>query len=207
MPNQLEMRSQGSNFEIREAEGDQKFIEGYAVEWEKMSLPIGYYYKFQERFKKGAFDEYLSSSDDSKFLVDHERGKVLGRSKKGTLTLRSDDRGLWYSLQIPKTTLGADAIEDVRSGNKEHISVGFIKILDEWEESEGKNPIRTVIKASLPEISLTAWPAYEDTSASARNKDAQDDPYKEYLEQRKSSESYKNSLNIKRKKLDLLEKL
>jgi HK97 family phage prohead protease len=166
-----------SGFEIRIAEDGKKYIEGYAIKWEQLSLPIGYYYKFREKFQNGAFDEYLKSGADTKFLVDHDTGKVLGRSNKGTLTLASDTVGLKYSLELPNTTLGNDAHEDVRTGNKEYISVGFKKISELWDESDETNVIRTVVKANLPEISLTAWPAYEQTTASVRSID---EAYKEY---------------------------
>ncbi len=168
-----------SKFEIRVAEDGKKYIEGYAMLWEQLSVTLGYYYKFREKFQKGAFDEYLSAGLDTKFLVDHDTGKVLGRSAKGTLTLSSDDTGLKYSLEIPTTSLGNDAYEDVRCGNKEFISVGFKATKDDWNEADESNVIRTVIKANLPEISLTAWPAYESTSASTRSIE---DPYKDYIE-------------------------
>lgn len=176
--NILEHRSM-SDFEIRVADDGKKYIEGYAIKWEELSLPIGYYYKFREKFQSGAFDEYLNSGADTKFLVDHDTGKVLGRSNKGTLTLSSDTTGLKYSLEIPSTSIGNDAYEDVKAGNKEYISVGFRMLSELWDESDEENVVRTVVKANLPEISLTAWPAYEQTTASTRSID---DAYKEYRE-------------------------
>jgi hypothetical protein len=161
-----------NEFEIRVAEDGKRFIEGYAMKWEQLSVPLGYFSKFREKFQEGAFDEYLSSGGDTKFLVDHDTGKVMGRSKKGTLTLASDAAGLKYSLQIPTTNLGNDAYEDVRAGNKEYISVGFKMLSENWDESDEANIVRTIIKANLPEISLTAWPAYEQTTAAARSIDA-----------------------------------
>jgi HK97 family phage prohead protease len=168
-----------TGFELRVSEDGKRFIEGYAIKWEQMSVPLGYYYKFREKFQNGAFDEYLKSGADTKFLVDHDTGKVLGRSNKGTLTLSSDTTGLRYSLEIPTTTLGTDAYEDVKTGNKEYISVGFRMLSELWDESDEANVLRTIVKANLPEISLTAWPAYEQTTASVRSID---EAYKEYRE-------------------------
>jgi len=133
---------------------------------------------------------------DTKFLVDHNIGQVLGRSNKGTLTLNSDSVGLKYSLEIPATTLGNDAHEDVRVGNKEYISVGFKATSQDWNEADESNVIRTVLKANLPEISLTAWPAYEQTSASARSID---DAYKEYRATRNDPEP--DRLEVQRRQL------
>ena len=198
MPEAMEIRTfEGSNYEIRESEDGKRILEGHAIKWEQLSVQMGWSWKFREKFQKGSFDEYLGSGEDTKFLVDHETGKVLGRSKKGTLTLKSDDTGLWYSLEIPKTSLGNDAYEDVRSGNKEHISVGFRKLGEQWDESDEANIIRTITKANLPEISLTAWPAYEQTTASARSID---DAYKEF---RSNVGKPTFDTSILRRKLDL----
>ena len=184
-----------SGFEVRVAEDGKKYIEGYAIKWNELSAPLGRWYKFREKFQEGAFNDYLSSGLDTKFLVDHDIGKVMGRSKKGTLVLTSDTLGLRYSIEIPDTTLGKDAHEDVRVGNKEHISIGFQSTKDDWNEADEANIIRTVVKANLPEISLTAWPAYESSTASTRSVE---DVYKEYREARELSESKElESLRLK----------
>ena len=187
-----------NEFEIRVADDGKRFIEGYAIKWEQLSVPMGYYSKFREKFQSGAFDEYMNAGMDTKFLVDHDTGKVLGRSKKGTLTLASDATGLKYSLEIPSTTLGNDAYEDVRSGNKEYISIGFRKISELWDETDSENVVRTIIKANLPEISLTAWPVYEQTTASARSIDAAYDEYRAGLQ----PEPVSNSIMEQRKEFD-----
>lgn len=200
---QLELRTLTSNdYEIRESDDGDKYIEGYAIEWEKLSSPLGWFRKFREKFQRNAFDEYLSSGKDTKFLLDHHHEDVLGRTIKGTLELKSDNKGLWYSLKVPNTTQGRDALENVRNGNKEHMSIGFKMLGEEWDELDEDNITRTVTKANLPEISLTAFPAYPDTSASTRS-----DPYKAYFDEREDKEVYKKVISIRRKTLDLLEKL
>jgi len=172
----LEVRA-ARTFEIRAAEDGKKYVEGYAIRWNDLSSPIGWYYKFREQFRAGAFDDYLASGEDTKFLLDHDIGKILGRSKKNTLALKSDAEGLFYSLEMPATTLGGDAYEDVRAGNKEHISVGFKMLAEEWDESDESNITRAIVKANLIEISLTGWPYYESTTASTRSVE---DPYKAF---------------------------
>lgn len=196
---------QCSSVEIRAKEDGSKTIEGYAIKWEELSQTIGIYYRFREKFQKGAFDDYLTAGLDTKFLCDHDPSKVLGRTNKGTLSLTSDDTGLKYTLQIPATSIGNDAHEDVKSGNKEYISVGFKATSDDWNEADDNDVIRTVIKANLPEISLTAWPAYEQTTASARSID---EAYKEFKESKsvpKPPETDYKTENLKMK-LDFLGK-
>jgi HK97 family phage prohead protease len=197
-----------SSFEIRAKEDGSKYIEGYAIKWEQLSLPLGYFSQFRERFRKGAFREYLASTDsDTKFLIGHNINEVLGRRKNNTLELKEDDTGLWFKLELPNTTKGNDTHESVKRGDVDKISVGFRKLGEEWDEHDEKNVVRTITKANLPEISLTAWPAYEQTSASTR---CIDEAYKEFKESNadtRSAADKKPDYSVRRKKLDLISKL
>ena len=199
-----------SNFEIRVKEGGAKLIEGYAIEWDQLSVPIGYWMKFREKFKKGAFREYLDATDsDTKFLIGHNINQVLGRRKNNTLELKEDDKGLWFSLELPNTSQGNDTHESVKRADVDKISIGFRMLGEEWDESDEANIVRTVTKANLPEISLTAWPAYEQTSASARSID---DAYKEFKESNTDSRSVTDKpiqpdYSLRKKKLDLISKI
>lgn len=197
---------QTSEFEIRANDDGSKYLEGYAIKWEQLSVPLGWSYKFREKFQKGAFREYLENPEsDTKFLVGHNINQVLGRTKNKTLELKEDDTGLWFRLKLPNTTQGNDTHESVKRGDVDKISVGFRKLSDVWDESDETNITRTITKANLPEISLTAWPAYESTSASARSVE---DAYKEFKESKAATaEDIKRDLTLKRMKLDLLTKI
>lgn len=160
-----------SELELRAADDGSKTVEGYAIKWDTLSVPLGWFTKFREKFKRGAFAEYLKADTDTKFLIGHNINTVLGRRKNQTLELTEDDVGLRFKLTLPATTLGNDTYESIRRGDVDKISLGFNKLGDEWDEADENNIIRTVTKANLPEISLTAWPAYEDTEATARDND------------------------------------
>lgn len=185
-----------SELEIRAADDGEKTIEGYAIKWEKLSVPLGYFTRYREKFSRSAFAEYLRADTDTKFLVGHDINQVLGRRKNNTLTLTEDEEGLRFRLVLPATTAGADIYESIRRGDVDKISVGFNKLGEEWDETDENNPVRTVTKANLPEISLTAWPAYEDTEATARDSD----PY-----QRREKPYYRAKNAIRLLKLDELE--
>jgi uncharacterized protein len=169
--------------EIREDEDGNRTLYGYAVKWEKKSNVLGYFYKFREQFKKGAFADSLQK-DDQRFLWSHDTSKVLGRTKNSTLRLFEDDIGLRFELDLPDTTLGDDTYKSIKRGDVDGVSFGFKKESDDIEEPEDDLPLRTITKAKLLEVSAVAFPAYPDSEVSARGYD----PYKEFVEEREEEE-------------------
>lgn len=171
--------------EIREDEDGNRTLSGYAVKWEKKSQVLGYFYKFREQFKKGAFADSLEE-DDQRFLWSHDTSKVLGRTKNNTLRLKEDSTGLHFELDLPKTTLGDDAYESIKRGDVDGVSFGFKAESDEVQEPDDDLPLRTVTKARLFEVSAVAFPAYPDSEVSARGYDRMkqySDELKEYRDE------------------------
>jgi HK97 family phage prohead protease len=166
--------------EIRENENGTRTISGYAVKWEMKSETMGFWTRFKEQFKKGAFLESLTH-DDQRALWSHDTSQVLGRTKNGTLRLLEDDIGLRFELDLPNTTLGQDTFETIKRGDVDGVSFGFQMRKEEWDESDPDNVLRSVVQARLFEISPVAFPAYPDSQVSARS----DDPYHEFVEERK----------------------
>lgn len=173
-----------SNIEIRESEEGVRTIEGYAVKWEMKSQSMGYFLRFKEQFKKGAFTDSLTN-EDQRALWSHDTSKVLGRTKNGTLRLYEDDIGLRFELDLPNTTLGNDAYETIKRGDVDGVSFGFRMRKQEWDESDPDNVVRTISQADLFEISPVGFPAYPDSQVSARS----EYPYKSYLEEKKIHEN------------------
>lgn len=156
--------------EIREDDDGNRTLSGYAVKWEKKSHVLGYYYKFREQFKKGAFADSIKNGDQ-RFLWDHKTGKVLGRIKNGTLRLNEDDIGLRFELDLPNTTLGNDTYESIKRGDVDGVSFGFNNPDDHIQEFDDDIPLRTIREANLIEVSAVAFPAYPDSEVSARGYD------------------------------------
>lgn len=179
MTNKMEKRElMTSKIEIREDDDGNRTISGYAVKWEKKSHVLGFYRKFREQFKKGAFADSLGK-DDQRFLWSHDTSKVLGRTKNSTLRLTEDGVGLRFELDLPKTTLGNDTYESVKRGDVDGVSFGFRMESHEIEEPDDDLMLRTVTKAKLLEVSAVAFPAYPDSEVSARGYD----PVKEYMQE------------------------
>lgn len=158
------------NIEIREDDDGNRTLTGYAVKWDKKSHVLGYWRKFREQFKKGAFAASLEN-DDQRFLWSHDTSQVLGRTKNKTLRLKEDSTGLHFELDLPKTTLGNDTYETIKRGDVDGVSFGFSMLDDEMDEPDDDLPLRTVKKAKLFEVSAVAFPAYPDSEVSARGFD------------------------------------
>ena len=116
-----------------------------------------------------AFDETLSG--DIRCLIDHETRLVLGRTKSGTLTLKVDSRGLWGEVKVNQNDQDAmNLYERIKRGDVDQCSFGF-DILEEEFEDRGSSVHWTLKKVRLYEVSVVTFPAYEDTSVSARKDD------------------------------------
>ncbi|MBX5132533.1 HK97 family phage prohead protease [Rhizobium lentis] len=139
-------------------------ISGYALQWGQPAIIAGL---FEERFARGAFDQSLIDNPDVAVLWAHDPSRPLARVSNKSLTLRSDNVGLWYSFAPDeKSPLGQEALASVGSGLVNEVSVGFSSIEEEWDDS-GKLPKRLITRAFLGEISIVLWGAYgKSTSAS-----------------------------------------
>lgn len=178
-----EIRILPSEIELRETEDGKRSIYGYAVKWKQLSEKLGYSFRFREKFVKGAFADSLRN-DKQKALWNHNSDFVLGSTKSGTLSLVEDEIGLRFNIDLPENTWGKDAYESIKRGDVDGVSFGFKKEVDEWDESDPDNVIRTIKKAKLFEVSPTPFPAYPQTEVQARSVE---EPYKEYLESKKAS--------------------
>lgn len=138
-------------------------LEGYAATFAS-TADLG---AFRERIAPGAFRNALAT--DILALLDHDAGKVLGRTRTGTLELREDDKGLAFALDVPDTAAGRDVLALAARGDLGGMSFGFL-IPAGGEEWDGDT--RTLRSIDLREISVvSAWPAYEGTEIALRSLD------------------------------------
>ena len=96
---------------------------------------------------------------------------MLGRTKSGTLTLREDGKGLWGSVQINREDQDAvNLYRRVQRGDVDQCSFGFY-IENETRDVLEDGTVRyTIHKVQLLEVSVVTFPAYEETSVSARHR-------------------------------------
>ena len=161
----LERRATTTPPEIRAAE-KAKVARGYAALFNSRTDIGG---MFSEELAPGAFAETLKTAD-VRALVNHDSGRVIGRSSAGTLRLKDDDTGLVVEIDLPDTTDGRDLAVQLERGDVSGMSFGFRVTHDEWDET-GDLPARTIRAVELLEVSAVAWPAYDDTSLALRSLD------------------------------------
>lgn len=139
-------------------------ISGYAATFDSRTS-IGDF--FDEIISPGAFKKTISNSEsDIRALFNHDWDKVLGRTKADTLTLREDEKGLNFELELPNTSYARDLAESMERGDIDQCSFGFH--VDEgkerWDYSQ-EPALRTLEEVELYEISIVSIPAYDDTEA------------------------------------------
>ncbi|MEG1166157.1 MAG: HK97 family phage prohead protease [Oscillospiraceae bacterium] len=162
-----QMRSFSHKFETREDNGD-IFIEGY---FNVFNSEYEIWPGATEVVKPGAFTECVSQ--DVRALINHDTTLVLGRTKAGTLELREDTRGLWGCIKINREDSDAmNLYSRVQRGDVDQCSFGF-DIEKESYIDLGNGNCRWEIEKVNPlfEVSVCTFPAYEETSVSARKKD------------------------------------
>ncbi|MBB4272781.1 HK97 family phage prohead protease [Rhizobium mongolense] len=165
MTTNIEKRASGLGVEVR-ADSDKRTLVGYAAKFDRLASIGGY---FDEKIAAGAFTDAIKG--DIRALVDHDPGRVIGRTKSGTLRLREDGVGLAVEIDIPNTSDGNDLWELVSRQDISGMSFGFRVTKETWDET-GATPVRTIEKLELHEVSAVAWPAYEDTTIGLRSLDA-----------------------------------
>lgn len=156
--NDMQTREDGSNL----------YLEGYFAVFDKI-------YRLwdgaTESIAPGAFSDCLS--DDVRALFNHNHDIVLGRTSAGTLELKQDNYGLWGRVQINREDSDAmNAYRRIARGDITGCSFGF-DIKEQKTDYKEDGSVHWLITKISPlyEISPCTFPAYEDTTITARERD------------------------------------
>lgn len=187
------------SLEIRQTEGEseKRTITG-SIKYDSESQVMRDWYgdEFVEVIAPGAFSEFMRENNTISLWC-HRTDQILGNTKSGTLRLFDGAAELRFELDLPNSSWGNDAYESIQRGDVDGVSFGFnIRTNgDRWSkiERDGKQLYkRTVLNATLPEISMTPFAAYPENEVSVRS-----------LEEFKAEE--KRSLHEYRKRMLALE--
>ena len=158
---EIETRSNGS------LSSKGKTLSGYAAVFDS-EANLG---DFREVIRRGAFSKSLATGCNVRALSNHDVHALVGTTKSGTLQLREDAHGLAFTLSLPDTSHGRDLAILIDRGDVSGCSFAF-RVMpggDKWETRDGQT-LRELLNVDLVEITLTANPAYQDTSVALRSK-------------------------------------
>jgi len=170
--NELQQRLLDSgNLEVRAIEEEgKKIIEGYALTYNTRSKLL--YNSFYEIIEPGAFDDVLRSEDlDVVYTFNHSRDIVMGRTKNNTLSLRSDEKGLFFRAMLPDTSDARDMFTLIKEGYVTENSFAFMPAKDGYSQKrldDGTDLVTIKKVDKLQDVSSVVRPAYPNTSVKAR---------------------------------------
>lgn len=177
------IRVDNAELRVREAEGDapSRTIIGYAILFNTPSAPLWSDEDSEARevIAPEAITKELLDGCDIKFTMFHDRQIILGRSNKGSGTLEYfvDEKGVGFSLELPDSPNGNEALSAVKRGDISGCSFAFTTRY--WDSDfversakvvNGASEIIYTVKAvtGVYDFTLAADPAYPDTSVEAR---------------------------------------
>jgi uncharacterized protein len=156
-----------SQFSAEEQE-DKLLVEGYFI---KYNTETNLFDDVFEEIDGGSVVKSLEKND-IRGLFNHDTSLVLGRTGNQTLTLKSDDVGLWGSIEINKDDPQAmGAYARIKRGDVAGCSFGFFPVKEDYEvRAEGGKKF-IIREMDLFEVSPCVFPAYPQTEILARQKD------------------------------------
>ena len=153
-------------------EGSEKryIVEGYASTFEPYELFEWDNIKYFERIEPTAFEK--TDMSDVVFLRDHE-GRVMARTKNGTVALSIDSHGLFTRTDLGLTSASREMFEDISVGNYTQMSFAFTVDEDEFILNEKEGISTRVIKSirKLYDISAVSFPANPGTDIGVSARD------------------------------------
>lgn len=150
------------------AKDDEEFVvEGYATTYNDPYTLFSYDgIDYKETISRDA----LAGADmsDVIFLYNHD-GMVFARQSNGTLTIESNERGLYVRADLSSTEASRQMYESIRAGLVTQMSWAFT-IADGGDSYDEKTHTRTINSVrKVYDVSAVSIPANPNTDISARN--------------------------------------
>jgi HK97 family phage prohead protease len=136
-------------FDTDRVDPDERTFEGYAAAYGNTDTD-------NDIIEQGAFAKSIKEgfpAKSIKVLWQHDARQPIGLPTD----MREDSKGLWVKSRISKTAKGDEAIELMRDGVINRLSVGF-SIPGGKSQIDGQG-IRHIYEGKLFEYSLVTWPA------------------------------------------------
>lgn len=196
------------DFEVRAKRDEQHgtYLEGTPIVYDAWTN-LGWY---DEQIQRGALDE--TDLTDVRFLINHNTDMIpLARSRNNNanstmqMTVEEDGLHIRVNLDIENNSEARSLYSAVDRGDIDGMSFMFVVDGEEWEEEESDHPKRTITDIEkVFEVSAVTFPAYEQTSISARGLADALESAKASLE---SVRAEKRAIENKKKRIKILSQI
>ena len=165
---------------------------------------------WREIIDRGALDQ--ADLKDVRFLVNHDIDSIpLARSRNNNenstmqMTVEEDGLHIRVNLDIENNSEARSLYSAVDRGDIDGMSFMFVVDGEKWEEEESEHPKRTITDIEkVFEVSAVTFPAYEQTSISARGLADALESAKASLE---SVRAEKRAIEDKKKRIKILSQI
>ena len=99
-----EVRACAGELRMSGMDKPKKRVEGYALMW-GVRYSVGW---FDEIIQEGALN--AANMSDVRILFNHDPNMIIGRTASGTAEVRLDNKGLFFSAEIPDSPFGQNLI-------------------------------------------------------------------------------------------------
>lgn len=203
MMDKVELRA--FTFEVRAEQDEQhgNILTGRPIVYDSRT-DLGWY---DEIIERGALME--TDLRDVRFLVNHNTDMIpLARSRNNnansTMQMSVDDEGMAIrvDLDVENNSEAKNLYSAVERGDIDGMSFMFTVDGDKWDDIESEHPTRTITNiGKVMEVSAVTFPAYEQTSISARGLDSALDSAKSSLD---SVKAEARAIELKKQKIRIL---
>jgi hypothetical protein len=147
---------------------DKKTIVGYALVFNQRT--VLYKDEFGEEYGEMIERSALDEADMSDVVLRYNHaGRVLARTRNGSLQLAVDDHGLRISADLNGSPEAAGFYDEVRNGLLDKMSFAFASDFSKDVRWDEKTRTRHIQKIRLiADVSIVDFPAYEQTNVEAR---------------------------------------
>ena len=196
------------DFEVRAKRDEQHgtYLEGTPIVYDVWT-DLGWY---DEQIQRGALDN--TDLTDVRFLINHNTDMIpLARSRNNnensTMQMTVDEGGMniRVNLDVENNSDARSLYSAVERGDIDGMSFMFVVDGELWEEEESDHPKRTITDIEkVFEVSAVTFPAYEQTSISARGLADALESAKASLE---SVRAEKRAIEDKKKRIKILSQM
>ena len=193
------------NFEVRADQNEEHghFLSGTPIVYDARTN-LG---EWDEIIEKGALDG--ADLKDVRFLINHNTDMIpLARSRNNndnsTMQMSVDDNGMniRVDLDVENNTEAKNLYSAVERGDLDGMSFMFTVDEDKWEDIDSDHPTRTITRfGKIFEVSAVTFPAYEQTSITARGLSEALESAKESLENERAA---KRAIEAQKQKIRIL---